>query len=211
MALREFTDDDDREWHVWDITPEKMHPSTRAEDYLQGVLEGWLVFEALDGRGKARLYPIPVDWESASEDDLRAHLRRADRVREPGERKSGPTRVLGGEVAAEDGASRHGVTDREVARTGSASLDVRTFRFPTGRLWTVAERAQGEHANGQSLLVLRFSSGTRSLDMEAFPADWMSYSNDQLIDLLCVAFPRPSVNIASDGAHHRRRGDTTRG
>ena len=49
MALREFRDESGREWRAWDITAEKLHPSTRAENHLQGVLEGWLVFEAVDG------------------------------------------------------------------------------------------------------------------------------------------------------------------
>jgi hypothetical protein len=208
MALREFTGADGREWHVWDITPDKMHPSTRAEDYLQGVLEGWLVFEAADGRGKARLYPIPATWETASDDELRVMLSRAEPVREPAERRPGPTRVAPG-LETSSALSSPRAPDREVPRTGSSSMDVRTFRYPRGRVWTVAERAMGD-GGPASRLVLRFSSGTRNLDMDVFPTEWMRYTDDQLINLLIAAFPRPTDNDTTNTEHHRRRGDTTR-
>jgi hypothetical protein len=208
MALREFTDLDGRTWQVWDITPEKMHPSTRAEDYLQGVLDGWLVFEATDGRGKARLYPIPGMWAEADEAELRAMLGRADKVREPQERKSGPTHIVPPEGS--ESSSGSWVGDREVAHSGSPSVEVRTFRYPAGRVWSVAERTAGEESRGESRLVLRFSSGTRTLDLDAFPGDWVRFSDEQLINLLCTAFPRPTEHEQRDAAHHRRRGDTRR-
>ena len=202
MALREFTDGDGRAWRVWDITPEKMHPSTRAEDYLQGVLEGWLVFEAADGHGKARLYPIPGMWAEADEAELRAMLGRAEPVRDAPERKSGPTRTTPAKVPRVD--------DREVARSGNPSVDVRTFRYPGGRVWSVAERAAVEKAGSELRVVLRFSSGSRSLDLETFPAEWIGYTDEQLIDLLCTAFPRPTNYDNRDDVHHRRRDDTGR-
>jgi hypothetical protein len=202
MALREFSDGDGRAWRVWDITPEKMHPSTRAEDYLQGVLEGWLVFEAADGHAKARLYPIPGMWAEADEAELRAMLGRAQPVRDAPERRSGPTRAT-----PADGSL---VGDREVAPRGSPSVDVRTFRYPGGRVWTVAERMAAEKPGDEPRVVLRFSSGSRSLELEKFPAEWVGYSTEQLIDLLCTAFPRPTIHDNRDDAHHRRRGDTRR-
>jgi hypothetical protein len=208
MALREFTDDDGRVWQVWDITPEKMHPSTRAEDYLQGVLDGWLVFEATDGHGKARLYPIPGMWAEADEAELRAMLRRADPVREAAKRKSGPTRAASPEGGGGSPGSLSG--DREVARSGTPSMDVRAFSYPGGRVWTVAERSAAEKSSGESRVVLRFSSGSRTLDLESFPGDWAHYPDEQLIDLLCIAFPRPTDQEQRDAAHHRRRGDTRR-
>ena len=209
MALREFTDGDGRVWQVWDITPEKMHPSTRAEDYLQDVLDGWLVFEATDGQGKARLYPIPGMWAEADEAELRAMLRRATRVREAAKRKSGPTPAASSDGGG--GASGSWVGDREVARSGSPSADVRTFFYPGGRVWTVAERPATEKSSAESRVVLRFSSGSRALDLGAFPEDWAYYSDEQLIDLLCIAFPRPTDKDQHDAAHHRRRGDTSQG
>ena len=63
MPLREFTDRSGEEWKVWDITPERLHPSTRVGDYLQGFVDGWLVFETADGGDKRRLYPLPVEGE----------------------------------------------------------------------------------------------------------------------------------------------------
>lgn len=210
MALREFAADDGRQWHVWDITPEKMHPSTRAEDYLQGVLEGWLVFEAVDGHGKARLYPIPATWTTASEEELRAFLRQADAVREPAERRSGPSRAAPEEVPGGKARTAGRPPDREVGRSGSPSIDVRTFRYPGGRVWTVAERA-ADGAVRDGALVLRFSSGARSLDLHDFPREWSHYSDDELIDLLCSAFPRPVAAGQGDSQLHRRRGDTARG
>lgn len=209
MALREFTAEDGREWHVWDITPEKMHPTTRAEDYLQGVLEGWLVFEAADGESKARLYPIPATWITATEDELREMLRGAEPVREQAERKSGMKRVVSSGLAPDAAHSAPRGGDREVAHSGTPSMDVRTFRYPGGRVWTVAERLAADEEGGESRVMLRFSSGSRTLDMENFPADWVRYSDDRLIDLLCVAFPRPADREQSDSIHHRRRGDAT--
>jgi hypothetical protein len=206
MALREFADDDGRAWRVWDITPEKMHPSTRAEDYLQGVLEGWLVFEAADGHRKARLYPIPGMWAEADDVELRAMLHRADPVRDAPERKSGPVLTAASEGSAASPASWAG--DRQVAQSGAPSVEVRTFRYPAGRLWTVAERTTARKSSGESRVVLRFSSGSRSLDLGSFPVDWVRYSDEQLIDLLCTAFPRATEHDQHDTDHHRRRGDT---
>jgi hypothetical protein len=209
MALREFTGADGREWHVWDITPDKMHPSTRAEDYLQGVLEGWLVFEAEGGKGKARLYPIPATWATASDEELRVMLSRAEPVREPAERRSGPTQVAA-ELETSSGPSSPKAPDREVPRSGSSSIDVRTFRYPRGRVWTVAERSTSDQGDGSSRVILRFSSGTRNLDMDVFPAGWMRYTDDQLINLLIASFPRPADHTDTDSEYQRRRGDTTR-
>lgn len=207
MALREFTDGDGRAWRVWDITPEKMHPATRAEDYLQGVLEGWLVFEALDGHAKARLHPIPGMWAEADEGELRAMLRRAEPVRDTPERKSGPTNIAAAESSPDSQGSRVG--DREVVRAGNPVVDVRTFRYPGGRVWSVAERTIVDKPTGNSRVVLRFASGSRTLDLDQFPDGWVGYSDERLIDLLCTSFPR-QINDKRDDAHHRRRGDPGR-
>jgi hypothetical protein len=208
MALREFTDNDGRAWRAWDITPEKMHPSTRAEDYLQGVLDGWLVFEAVDGHAKARLYPIPGMWAEADEAELRSMLHRADPVREPPDRKSGPTRSTPAKEG--EGSPVTWAGDREMPPSGTPSVAVRTFRYPAGRVWSVAEWTAPETASGGSRVVLRFSSGSRTLDLESFPGDWIGYSDERLINLLCTAFPRPANYDERDDAQHRRRGDTRR-
>ena len=46
MAVREFTDSSGREWRVWNVVPESIHPQTKTEDYLAAMYHtGWLVFE----------------------------------------------------------------------------------------------------------------------------------------------------------------------
>src|SRR5512144_1940060 len=136
MALREFRDESGREWRAWDITAEKLHPSTRAENHLQGVLEGWLVFEAVDGRAKARLYPIPPSWRTASQDELRRLLAMAEPTRESGEYE----RFASADRAAQRVASRGAPDDAPAAQRGErTSSESRSFRYPGGRYWSVAE------------------------------------------------------------------------
>lgn len=207
MALREFRDESGREWRAWDITAEKLHPSTRAENHLQGVLEGWLVFEAVDGGAKARLYPIPPSWQSASQDELRRLLRLAERTRDSGEYE----RFASGERAAQRVAAR-GATDDELPthRAERTSTESRSFRYPGGRYWSVAEYVIRQPSDGEgraTLPVLRFTAGARSLDVKSWPSDWRSYSDHQLADLLWRSFPRPSGGSIAPGAFRRRRGE----
>ncbi len=81
MALREFTDPNGVAWKVWDVLPERLHPVTRAEDFLQGYLEGWLVFESADGEQKCRLYPVPANWTELPDEELERLRRSAESVR----------------------------------------------------------------------------------------------------------------------------------
>ena len=67
MALREFTDGDGRGWRVWDIRPEELPNATRVEDYLRPLVDGWLVFESLDGREKRRVFPVPPQWSTMND------------------------------------------------------------------------------------------------------------------------------------------------
>src|SRR6476469_3657488 len=207
MALREFKDESGREWRAWDITAEKLHPSTRAENHLQGVLEGWLVFEAVDGGAKARLYPIPPSWRTASQDELRRLLTLAERTRESGEYE----RFAAGERAAQRVASRGAPDDAPAAhRAERTSSESRSFRYPGGRYWSVAEYVIRQPSDGEgppTLAVLRFTAGARSLDVRSWPADWRAFSDHQLADLLWRSFPRDSVAIAEPGGFRRRRGE----
>lgn len=207
MALREFTDETGREWRAWDITAEKLHPSTRAENHLQGVLEGWLVFEAVDGRGKARLYPIPRSWEGASQDELRRLLKLADPTRDSGEYE----RFAAGERPAQRVASRGAPDDvRATHRAERTSTESRSFRYPGGRYWSVAEYVIRQPSDGDgpaTLAVLRFTAGARSLDVRSWPQEWRGYSDHQLADLLWRSFPRSSDGVPSVGAFRRRRGE----
>ena len=177
MALREFNADDGRKWRVWDVTPEKMHPGTRSEDYLSDYLEGWLVFESADGQSKCRLTPIPERWETAGSDELTEMLRRAQAVR--GERTSGPH----GRTATEE-AARPEEADAAEGRAKS-----RTFRYPGGRFWTVAEWSKTV-PGGAHQSVLRFSSGARTLECTKWPPQWERFSDEELAELLARSFPR---------------------
>lgn len=207
MALREFKDESGREWRVWDITAEKLHPSTRAENHLQGVLEGWLVFEAADGSAKARLYPIPASWRGASQDELRRLLKEAEPTRDSGEYE----RFASGDRAAQRVAARGAADDAPSAqRSERSSSESRSFRYPGGRYWSAAEYVIRRPSDGTgiaTLPVLRFTAGARRLDATEWPADWRSFSDHQLADLLWRSFPRESSGSTAPGAFRRRRGE----
>ncbi len=68
MPLREFTDADDVAWQVYEV-----YPSTRARALSPEMEAGWLVFESASH--KIRVYPIPADWGTCSEEGLLAHRR----------------------------------------------------------------------------------------------------------------------------------------
>ena len=207
MALREFRDEAGRDWRAWDITADKLHPSTRAENHLQGVLEGWLVFEAVDGSAKARLYPIPASWQSASQDELRRLLKRAEPTRESGEYE----RFASSERAAHRVAARGATDDAPSApRAERTSPEGRSFRYPGGRYWSVAEYVIRQPSDGEgpaSRPVLRFTAGARSLDVTSWPAEWRNYSDYQLADLLWRSFPRESSASVDPSGFRRRRGE----
>ena len=192
MALREFTASDGRQWRVWDVTPESMHPTTRTEDYLAPYLEGWLVFESLDGTAKCRLHPIPKGWNEAPSEELEEMLHRSESIR--GERVTPPHGRPAIDAEAERAAARADVAG------------ARTFRFPNGRFWSVAEWSSSAAGSaGEMRRVLRFSAGARSLDLADWPRGWQSFTDDQLAALLVRSFPRtPKANPTS---YRRRAGD----
>lgn len=195
MALREFADRAGRQWRVWDVTAEAIHPATRGEDYMRDYLAGWLAFESFDGMAKCRLTPIPNDWATAAPSKLEEWLQLAESVR--GERSSGS----------------YGRSSAEVAANPRIPADVRqpvrTFRFPGGRFWTVTEcpvststGPDGKEPNH----VLRFMSGSRALDLTSWPEDWASRPDEDLAELLTASFPRHNAE-SDDAAHRRRSGD----
>jgi hypothetical protein len=195
MSLREFTASDGRLWRVWDVTPETMHPATRTEDYLSAYFDGWLVFEATDETAKCRLHPIPPGWTEADDRALAEMLHRAEPIR--GERSSGPHSRLAAEDAAADRLGVH--------RTGG-NAHVRSFRFPSGRFWSVAEWSSiASGSSGATRTVLRFSAGARSLDLADWPADWRDMTDGQLASLLVSGFPRTKKPNPTE--FHRRAGD----
>jgi hypothetical protein len=206
MALREFRDEGGREWRVWDITAEQLHPSTRAENHMQGVLEGWLVFESADGSSKARLYPIPPAWRTASHDDLRELLRHAEPTRESGAWR----RFASGDRSAKRAAPHRADTGAAARQGERSSSECRSFRYPGGRYWSVAEyvvQRGDDERDPAPRRVLRFTAGARTLDTSSWPAGWRNLSDHQLADLLWRSFPRHTPERAAAVNFRRRRGD----
>jgi hypothetical protein len=185
MGLREFTDQAGRRWHVWDILPEQMHAATRAEDHLQNVIDGWLAFESAGAGEKRRLAPIPPQWQSATEAELESMLQRAEVA---SHREAASGRGPGG------------------SRPGAPDPTIRTFRYPTGRYWTVNELASVSSSSEQQRPLLRFTSGARSLDTADWPSDWARMSEIDLAELLYRSFPRDG-STANSTEFRRRRGD----
>jgi hypothetical protein len=193
MGLREFTDRSGSRWRVWDIRPEQMHAATRAEDHLQNVMTGWLAFEPAAGGEKRRLAPIPGNWETANDDELDEMLARAESARAD---------WAGSPARPASAASPHPAQPG----AGSGQPGIRTFRYPTGRYWTVNELPVPQSTE-QARPLLRFTSGARSLDTAEWPAGWMRMSDVDLADLLYRSFPRDD-SAPNATEYRRRRGDS---
>ena len=198
MAVREFRDEHGNGWRAWDIRPDSIHPQTRAEDYLAECYDvGWIVFETLGGDEKRRLCPYPVRWAEADESDLRQMLARADAVaphKLAAERQSigKATNAAPPKSAPKD---KPDITDLEV---------VRSFRYPSGRLWTVCV-VQRPEDNGPA--VLRFTAGMRTLDLHTWPRDWADAPDDRLAEMLRLAAPRARRPRTKPGEPRRRWND----
>jgi len=210
--MREIVDYEGVRWMAWDITPETAHPITRYESYLQGYLDGWLVFETADGRERRRIHPVPRRWAELPDEELRRLLASAEPTRPPKDR---PAAVL---ADAPPPSEQMGSDPRQPPPAESAApvesverAGIRSFLYPGGRLWTVAEvpvqyvDPDGEEI-GRAQTVLRFTAGRRTLDLLAWPTDWFEYSEQALADLLWRAFPRTTVD-RDPAAPARRRAD----
>jgi hypothetical protein len=216
MAVREFSDSGGREWRVWKVVPEAIHPQTRTEDYLAAMYQtGWLVFETRAEDEKRRLADFPPDWTELSVQGLEALLRRAE-VIPP--RKLRALREARGEQAAQEQeraarradrladlppAVRSAVSPEEQPDVTDLGV-VRTFRYPGGRLWTACVVRRPE---GGGPPVLRFTAGVRDVDMADWPKDWADYRDDQLIDLLRRAAPRRRTSAPGPDVPRRRWDD----
>lgn len=198
MALREFTDRSGRSWRVWDVTADTIHPATRGEDYMHDYLGGWLVFESIDGDAKCRLTPIPQEWAFATAEHMEAWMRAATPVRSDRTANRLPSSTAEATVVADAITTRRA----QAASNDDALHAARTFRFPNGRYWTVANRANTSGAAGER--VLRFTSGQRSLDLFAWPREWHDYAAEELAALMKRSFPRAErgANVTA----FRRRG-----
>jgi hypothetical protein len=258
VAVREFRDTREREWRVWDVRPEEMHPVTRAEAFTTGYRDGWLAFESKDGEVRKRLVLYPMDWQTLPPEGLERLLQEAEVVRARARRTgassadvtgvggageseshrrddlrvqvpwieeaapSAPTAASAASdvaappasrtpAAAGGGGGRGGEGGEGGQRvTESPSRVVRSFFVPRGRLWTVYEQriAVADAGGGASRprIVLRFRSGSRTLDVDAWPADWATLSDQKLVELLWHSNPRDPT-AANPTPHRRRRGD----
>lgn len=205
MAVREFKDESGYLWRAWNITPDSIHPATKAEDYLVGCYElGWIVFERADGRDKRRLCPYPEGWHALSDLELRRLMAQAEGVsarklaserRFEGEHATPPAATSGATAAVDAGGEPPDVTDLKV---------VRSFRYPGGRIWTVCVIARPEDGGPP---VLRFSAGSRVLDLKTWPHDWADYTDARLVEMLRAATPR-TTNTSTPGMPHRRYVDS---
>jgi hypothetical protein len=198
MAVREFVDEGGREWRAWDVKAEEIRPVTRAEDYLADCyITGWIVFETKSGDEKRRLCPWPMNWAQRSDDELRAMLRRAERI--------SPFRLRDDRVAREQPVPWHGALDVSGRVPDVTDLDViRTFRYPGGRVWTVSVVAYPEDGGAP---VLRFQSGMRSIDVRRWPKDWPDQPDEELVLMLRRSAPRRRDTPVPSDAPRRRWDD----
>ena len=211
MSIREFTDSAGVAWRAWNITPEKIHPVTKAEDYLADCYQlGWIVFETKAGDQKRRLCPFPADWNQRSDIDLRELLAKAEPI---SSRKLAKERQAVGDVGTAETTS---ASDSEASQpTPHADAEtpdvtdlgvVRSFRYPGGRLWTVCVMP---HSVAGGPPVLRFSAGSRVVELRTWPRDWADFLEERLVDLLRRAAPRIRT-AAPDASVPRRRYDDPR-
>ena len=190
MAVREFTDSEGIEWRVWAVTPLHLHPVTRAEDYMLGLQDGWLVFESRMEKRRLEA-PYPSEWMTYGIAQLEALLRRASPV-----------------------VWRHPLgTDGDRPTTGVERLERkvvndlkgrRTFLSPRGREWTVRIHECLDRF-GAEQKVLRFTSGDVVVELSQWPDDWQSASVEQLAMLLLDA--NPPRRRGTGGGPQRRRED----
>jgi hypothetical protein len=211
MAVREFTDSAGKQWRAWDVMPDELNPRTKDEDYLaQLYFTGWIVFEAIDGGDKRRLYPIPKGWDQLPEAELEVLLRKAEIVPK---RKLRSEKEARGEAAAEEVQravefAARAIEEPEVAREQAreetpdvTDLSVlRTFRYPGGRIWVAGVI---QHPEDGGTPVLRFAAGSRTIDLHDWPKDWVDYQDEALVDLLRRAAPRTPGSSAADSPRRR--------
>jgi hypothetical protein len=187
MAVREFTDSTGMEWRVWDVTPQHMHPTTRAEDFMGNLRDGWLVFESASD--KRRLEPpYPADWTSLSLTALEELCGRATPVlHRVAQSTSGRQRAIQA-AELETGAMR------------DAHAQV-TFRSPEGREWTVRIHECLDRA-GTEQLVLRFTAEDIVVELSRWPDNWQSASVEQFGLMLLDANP-PRRRPKGEGPQRR--------
>jgi hypothetical protein len=215
MAVREFTDSAGREWRVWDVTPESIHPQVKTEDYLAVIYQtGWLVFETKAEDEKRRLPEIPPGWNELTDRGLQTLLGRAE-VIPP--RKLRALREARGEEAAREqeravrraqeladlSSGEHAAVPEEERPDVTDLGVVRTFRYPGGRYWAVSVIRYPDRGPP----VLRFTAGARDIDLKDWPKDWADYPDERLVELLRHAAPRAGGRPPGPNTPRRRYDD----
>ena len=73
MSHRAFTDSEGTLWEVWHITPSLVKSAGRERQAAvdPALEQGWLCFESKRGDKRRLAAPIPLDWESFSEERIR--------------------------------------------------------------------------------------------------------------------------------------------
>jgi len=214
MAVREFTDGLGREWRAWDVTPDDLSPRTKDEDYLAQLYHtGWIVFETKTGDDKRRLYPIPRGWSELPDAEVAVLLQKAEVVphRKLRSEKAARWSAAADEVQRAADFSQQAVEEpdraRQYARDETPDVTdlsvLRTFRYPGGRISVVCVM---QDVDGVAP-VLRFTAGSRNIDMADWPKDWPDYSDDQLVGLLRRASPRNKGASPAPNAPRRRWDD----
>lgn len=191
MAVREFTDSQDREWRVWDVSPQHIHPVTRTEDYMSNLSDGWLAFES--GTEKRRLEaPYPGHWTSLSIPALEALCQRATPVLRRGMQ---PTTGQ---------QQRHAVateTERHAMESAHAQL---TFRSPGGREWTVRVHECLDRT-GEDQMVLRFTADDIVVELPRWPITWQTSTVEEFAVMMLDA--NPPRRLAGSEHPQRRHED----
>ncbi len=77
MGVREFTDDEGRQWRAWSVVPGHSKASATGHQFLGEFQDGWICFEGLGSSARRRL-PYPRSkWADITDDELRQLLQRA--------------------------------------------------------------------------------------------------------------------------------------
>jgi hypothetical protein len=218
MAVREFTDGEGREWRAWDVVPDDLNPRTKDETYLaQLYITGWIVFETKLGTEKRRLYPVPKGWSDLPDAELEVLLNKAEivppRKLRSEKHATGSTAVQAVEQAVDFAEQAVDAPDRVRLVPSEETPDVtdlavlRTFRYPTGRIWAVCVM---KHPEDGGPPVLRFTAGGRNIDLHDWPKDWADYPDEGLANLLRRAAPRHGESTPSSETPHRRWDEVSR-
>lgn len=209
MSLREFVDGSGREWRAWDIIPDELSSKTRDETYLAQLYQvGWIVFETKNGDDKRRLYPIPKGWMDLPDPELDTLLGKADvvpqrkrRVVDPAFMSTGPARGETHHAEPSAPSAPAGGAKPAADANATALRVVRTFRYPSGRVWAACVMLD-PHPGATP--VLRFAAGARIIDLAEWPHDWATYSEGDLVSLLRRASPRPASGPPNPTGPRRR-------